>query len=67
MKVWSVRTDGKSMYFGEKKRRMLTSNGCNEPYRNVYWCPKRKWFQHEPCPFVNKMECDTYLKMCGSL
>ncbi|MFZ5774573.1 MAG: hypothetical protein ACOY3Z_03705 [Thermodesulfobacteriota bacterium] len=53
--------------FGGRERQMLTANGCNEPYKNRYWCPKRKWFNSEPCPFSCQQECDNYQAMCGAL
>lgn len=67
MAVWRVRTEGNVIHLGDQKRKMLTSRGCNEPFHESYWCPKRKWFRKEPCPFINKNECNTYYKLCGSL
>lgn len=67
MNVWRVETEGRVVRFGEVSRRRLTRDGCNEPFRNRFWCPKRRWFQSEPCPFASRMECDTYRRMCGSL
>ncbi len=44
---------------GNKKRKQLTSNehGCNEPFKDRYWCPRKKWFMKEPCIFYSEHEC----------
>lgn len=67
MTVWSVKTDGKNICFGTVRRRMVSRNGCNEPFKGAYWCPKKKWFQKEPCPFASKLECQSWQRMAGSL
>ncbi len=67
MTIWRAWTDGSVIHLGDSKRRMLTRQGCNEPFLESYWCPRRKWFRKEPCPFVNKHECNTYYKLCGSI
>lgn len=67
MSVWRFETREKVVRAGDYERKMLTPDGCNEPFKNRFWCPKRGWFLREPCPFVNKQECDTYKRMCGSL
>ena len=67
MTIWRARTEDNVFHLGETRRRMLTQNGCNEPFHDSFWCPKRKWFRREPCPFVNKHECNTYYKLCGSI
>ncbi len=51
--------------FGASQRRKLTSEGCNEPYKGRYWCPRKKWFNTEPCPFRCLRECENYQAMCG--
>ena len=35
-------------------------------FKEHFWCPGRKWFFREPCPFLNKRECLNYRQMCGS-
>ncbi len=42
---------------------------CNEPVHSGrgFWCPKAQWFKPEPCPFINRRECDNYKSMCGEL
>lgn len=67
MALWSVTTSGDSIRFGGKARRTLTHQGCNEPFKGSFWCPGRKWFAKEPCPFSCKQECDNYRRMCGAL
>lgn len=67
MALWKVNMDGKYVHFGPVRRRRLTTNGCNEPFSDRYWCPRKKWFLREPCPFVNRRECDNYIKMTGSI
>ena len=34
-------SDGR-MRIGSFTRKATTSSGCNEPFKNAYWCPKRK-------------------------
>ncbi len=65
MSVWKFSVQGDTVEFGKKKRQRLTKNGCNEPYKNRYWCPKQQWFSKEPCPFINRHECENYDVMCG--
>lgn len=50
-----------------KTRKALSSSprGCNEPFKDMWWCPEKKWFSKEPCPFINDRECQNYKKMCG--
>lgn len=55
------------MRFGSYSRKATTPSGCNEPFRNNYWCPKRKWFAKEPCPFVNKQECMNFMRLAGGI
>ena len=65
MKVIKFTIEGDQVHFGAKDRQKLTKNGCNEPYKDRYWCPKKKWFNTEPCPFKCQRECDNYETMCG--
>ncbi len=67
MAVWRVEVEDGAISFGSRKRAKLTRNGCNEPFKNAYWCPKRRWFAKEPCPFVNKWECMNFTRLCGGL
>ena len=67
MAVWKFILRGDEVRYGEKKRLKLTPNGCNEPFRDRYWCPRMEWFRREPCPFASKRECENYIKMCGCL
>ena len=67
MAVWRFSIRGDEVRFGNKNRKKLTKDGCNEPYRNRYWCPKLQWFQCEPCPFINMVECENFETLCGAL
>lgn len=67
MSVWKFEIHGNEVRYGKKVRRKLTHKGCNEPFKDYYWCPKLKWFRHAPCPFINQTECEIYKLMCGSL
>jgi hypothetical protein len=67
MAVWKFSIQGNEVRYGKKKRMKLTKEGCNEPYKDRYWCPKLKWFRLNPCPFLSKMECENYKMMCGNL
>jgi len=53
------------MVLGEKIRKKTTFEGCNEPYKKWFWCPKKMWFMREECPFYNRNECNNYKRMCG--
>lgn len=66
MTVWRVIMDGRDVQFGNKKRRRLTEAGCNEPFKQWYWCPRKRWFHKTPCPFMNRRECENYRRMCGN-
>ena len=67
MAVWKFVIQGDVVRYGSKKRLKLTKHGCNEPFKNSYWCPKRLWFRREPCPFECQRECENYILMCGCL
>lgn len=56
---------GDVVCFGARQRQKITGKGCNEPYKNRYWCPRKKWFNTEPCPFLCQRECENYQYMCG--
>ena len=58
---------GEVVRFGASERRKITGSGCNEPYKDRYWCPRKKWFNKEPCPFGCLRECENYQAMCGSV
>ena len=66
-KVWRFTIENGSVTGGHKKRKQLTMSGCNEPFKDSYWCPKKQWFYKAPCPFVNRRECENYRVMCGCL
>jgi hypothetical protein len=59
-------SDGR-MRIGSFTRKATTSSGCNEPFKNAYWCPKRKWFAKEPCPFSNRFECMSFARFSGAI
>lgn len=40
MTVWKFSIQGNVVKIGNKERRKLTPHGCNEPYKDRYWCPK---------------------------
>jgi hypothetical protein len=67
MSVWKFSIDDDIVEHGRIKRGKVTKNGCNEPYKNSYWCPKLQWFRREPCPFINRQECENYRTMCGAV
>ena len=51
--------------FGIQKRSSLTKRGCNEPFKNHFWCPRKRWFMRSACVFVNQRECENYRRLCG--
>jgi hypothetical protein len=65
MAVWKFSLVNKTVNHGNKKRKQLTSTGCNEPFKDRYWCPKKKWFMTEACPFINQRECRNFEIMSG--
>jgi hypothetical protein len=66
-KVWRFTLENGSVTRGESTRKQLTLSGCNEPFKDRYWCPKKQWFYKAQCPFVNQRECENYRVMCGCL
>jgi len=67
MAVWKFSIRGDGVSYGTKKRGKLTKGGCNEPFKDRYWCPtKLQWFQGEPCPFLNQKEWANFEIMCGA-
>lgn len=67
MTLWKVKSDGDYIVMGNQRRKMLTANGCNEPFKGRFWCPRKRWFMNGPCPFLNKQECGNYRQICGTL
>ena len=67
MKLWKFTVENNVVTHGDKERCKLTPTGCNEPFKDRYWCPKLQWFRKESCPFINQRECSNYEDMCGSL
>lgn len=67
MTIWRFSIQGDEVEIGDGKRRKLTEKGCNEPFKDRYWCPKLQWFRKEACPFINKRECENYKLMCGCI
>jgi len=65
MALWRFSLADNTVRYGGKRRRQLTKDGCNEPFRNRFWCPKKKWFMKEPCPFINQRECRNFEEMSG--
>ncbi len=67
MSIWKFTVGSKTVHYGDSKRQKLTHTGCNEPFRDRFWCPRMQWFRKEACPFVNQRECSNYEDMCGCL
>jgi len=67
MALWKVETQDEYISFGDRRRRRLYAEACNEPFKDFYWCPTRKWFMKSPCPFVCRLECDNFKHMCGAI
>ncbi len=65
MALWQFTLLGNTVSYGKKSRKKLTKHGCNEPFRDRYYCPQKKWFMKEPCPFLCQHECRNYEAMCG--
>ena len=67
MSLWQVKIEGEYIHIGDVKRRKTHPHGCNERFKDVYWCPRKRWFNRAPCPFVNWHECDIFQRMCGNI
>lgn len=67
MAVWRFDVRSQQVWMGKRHRPAVTRDGCNEPFKGRYWCPSRRWFQQEPCPFMNRNECRNFQWMCGCL
>ena len=65
MAIWKFTVNDKDVSYGARNRRLLTPKGCNEPFKERYWCPKNKWFGMEVCPFINRRECENFAQMSG--
>ena len=65
MTLWQFSIEDRDVSYGNRKRKLLTKKGCNEPFKNRFWCPKQKWFMTEACPFLNKRECENFSSMSG--
>ncbi|OGQ94288.1 MAG: hypothetical protein A2521_14055 [Deltaproteobacteria bacterium RIFOXYD12_FULL_57_12] len=66
MALWKFTIIGNTVSHGTKQRQKLTHHGCNEPFKDSYWCPKLQWFRREACPFISRNECENFDLMCGS-
>lgn len=67
MALVEIRIDNNYLIVGDKRKKKLSADGCNEPFKDRFWCPRKKWFMTSPCPFINKIECGNYRSMCGSI
>ncbi len=68
MTVWQVRTEDQVIHLGEHRRRMLTRQGCNEPFQGIILVSPTQVVSAGAMPVSsNKHECNTYYKLCGSL
>ncbi len=65
MALWRFTLTGNTVHHGHRTRKQLTRNGCNEPFKDRYWCPRKKWFMKEACPFINQRECRNFEEMSG--
>jgi len=68
-RVLRVTCNHSGLQIGKFKRRLLNKNwtfscGCNEPWKNHFWCPRQKWFMKTPCVFINKFECQLFENQC---
>lgn len=67
MSVWMVHDEGTSLRMGGGSVVKLNERGCNQPWRGRFWCPRRRWFLKEPCPFSCAQECADFKRLCGEL
>lgn len=67
MSVWRFSIQGNTVLAGDDQRQTVTAEGCNEPFKDRFWCPKMQWFRKEVCPFVSREECENFRGMCGGL
>ncbi|MEN8199486.1 MAG: hypothetical protein ABFR63_05365 [Thermodesulfobacteriota bacterium] len=65
MTIWQFSHVKDTVRYGTKRRRSLTGTGCNEPFKGRFWCPRKRWFAKDPCPFLNRRECHNFDCMCG--
>ena len=65
MTIWQFTIQDREVSHGSRKRKLLTQKGCNEPFKERFWCPKQQWFSKEPCPFINRRECENFSTMSG--
>lgn len=56
---FKVLKDGVHTWNSRKPRMRLSANaeGCNEPFKDRFYCPKKKWFTKAPCPFESREDC----------
>ena len=67
MKVWKFQVHSGKVSAGRKRRRAITLEGCNEPFKGRFWCPARQWFMTSPCHFEDRQECRNFQIICGIL
>ncbi len=65
--IWNFTIQNNTVTAGRRVRKQISGNGCNEPFKDRYWCPKRQWFNKDICPFMNRRECENYEAMCGCI
>ncbi len=65
MTIWQFTIQEREVSHGRRTRKLLTHKGCNEPFKDRFWCPKQQWFSKEPCPFINLRECENFSSMSG--
>ncbi len=65
MTIWQFTVKDRHVTYGASTHRLLTLKGCNEPFKDRYWCPQKRWFAKEICPFINRRECENFIMMSG--
>ena len=55
------------IFFKNKKKEKIVEDikCCIVTKSGIDWCPRRKWYMKDGCPFTNKHECDLYREMCN--
>lgn len=67
MIISSIKIENGYLVVGFKKVKLFNLSGCNQPFKDSFFCPHKKWFMSEPCPFESKAECSMYARWCGGL
>jgi len=51
----------------KKRKKNKMDHPCCQTRGKLYFCPYLNWYLKDHCGFLNKRECQDFLRQCGVL